>query len=151
MQSDPGLIDPLIELLLEELLVTGFCDSVSRIRVGVALHEALANALFHGNLEISSELRHDDERYYYALAEKRRFMPPYRDRQIAIHVLVDRHMACFEITDEGPGFDTSSLDRPIEEEDLLRIGGRGMLLIRAFMDEVRHNSSGNQISMTKRF
>ncbi len=148
--NDPELIAPLVELLLEDLSVIETCDSASRMRVGVALHEALTNAVFHGNLEVSSELRQDDERHFYAMAQRRRFITPYRDRRVKVHSTVDRQGARFVISDEGPGFDTTSLLRPIQEEDVLKVGGRGMLLIRAFMDEVRHNDRGNRITMTKR-
>jgi anti-sigma regulatory factor (Ser/Thr protein kinase) len=54
------------------------------------------------------------------------------------------------IRDEGPGFDVASLHKPFDPEDLLRIGGRGMLLIRSFLDEVIHNETGNQITLIKR-
>jgi anti-sigma regulatory factor (Ser/Thr protein kinase) len=42
------------------------------------------------------------------------------------------------------------MNRPIEPEHLTRIGGRGLLLIRTFMDQVTFNNSGNQITMIKR-
>lgn len=150
VKNDPELIAPLVEMLLEDVSAIESCDSTSRMRVGVALQEALANAMFHGNLELSSDLRQDDERHFYELGRKRQLLPPYCDRRIEVHSSVDRHGATFVISDEGPGFDTSTLIKPIDEEDLLRIGGRGMLLIRAFMDEVQHNESGNRITMTKR-
>ncbi|MGZ3470788.1 MAG: ATP-binding protein [Isosphaeraceae bacterium] len=51
----------------------------------------------------------------------------------------------------APGFDTSRFDQPIDREDLVRIGGRGLLLIRTFMDEVVFNAAGNSITMVKRF
>ena len=54
------------------------------------------------------------------------------------------------VEDDGPGFDTSKMTAEIDPEDLLRIGGRGLLLIRAFMDEVQHNGTGNRITMIKR-
>ena len=120
------------------------------MRVGVALQEALANALYHGNLEVSSDLRQEDEREFYKLASLRRGLEPYRDRRIRIEARLHRGEATYIIEDEGPGFDTSALDRPIDPEDLMRIGGRGMLLIRTFMDEVHHNATGNQITMVKR-
>jgi hypothetical protein len=125
------------------------CDSTGRIQMGVVLLEALLNALYHGNLEVSSELRQEDEKRFYALAEERRDKAPYRDRRILVHARVDRQMARFVICDEGPGFDTSSVDRPIEPEDLSRIGGRGLLLIRAFVDEMHHNNLGNEITLVK--
>ena len=53
------------------------------------------------------------------------------------------------MSDDGPGFDTSLLDRPVHSEDLSRIGGRGLLLIRTFMDNVTFNPRGNQIIMIK--
>ena len=120
----------------------GICDATARMRVGVALQEALANALYHGNLEVSSDLRQDDEREFYEPRPPPKVEEPYRDRRIHVEARLDRDAATYTIEDEGPGFDTSSLDRPIDPEDLMRIGGRGMLLIRTFMDEVSHNDGG---------
>ena len=54
------------------------------------------------------------------------------------------------MADQGPGFDTSIFGRPVAPEDLNRIGGRGLLLIRTFMDQVSFNKSGNEITMVKR-
>ena len=62
---------------------------------------------------------------------------------------LDCDAARFVVADDGPGFDTAVFDRPIEPDDLIRIGGRGLLLIRTFMDGVSFNSAGNQITMIK--
>ncbi len=150
IENDPNLISPLINLLQEDLGGMDVCNANARMRVGVALQEALTNAIFHGNLEVSSDLRQEDEKVYYGLAEERRFQSPFRDRKVYVHARFERDEATYIIRDEGPGFDTSSLDRPIELEDLMRVGGRGMLLIRTFMDQVSHNSTGNQITLIKR-
>jgi CheY-like chemotaxis protein len=149
--NDPNLIASLIELLQEELDGLGILDHTERIRLSVALQEALTNSLYHGNLEVSSDLRQEDERVFCELAEARRWLPPYASRQIRVMARIDRHSATFTISDEGPGFDTSRIDRPIEPEDLVKIGGRGLLLIRTFMDEVTFNTTGNTITMVKRF
>ena len=61
---------PLIQMLQEDLGGMGVCDATARMRVGVALQEALANALYHGNLEVSSDLRQDDEREFFKLANQ---------------------------------------------------------------------------------
>ncbi len=150
LESDPQLITPLIELLQEDLDGLGLGDGAVRMRVGVALQEALTNAVYHGNLEVSSDLRQEDERIFHAEAERRRTQEPYRDRSIHVEARIDREMATFVIRDEGPGFDTSILDRPVDPESLMRIGGRGLLLIRTFMDEVSFNDRGNQITLVKR-
>jgi anti-sigma regulatory factor (Ser/Thr protein kinase) len=150
VENDPALVDLLINVLQEDLAVVGFGDEHTRACVGVALSEALANALYHGNLEVSSDLRQDDEREFHRLAARRRLEPPYRDRRIEVHARLDRHEARYIVSDEGPGFDISIVDRPIDPEDELRIGGRGLVLIRAYMDEVAFNDRGNQITMVKR-
>ncbi|MDG3005466.1 response regulator [Paludisphaera mucosa] len=150
LANDGPLIAALIASLQEELAGMGVCDGGVRTRVGVALGEALANAMFHGNLEVSSDLRQEDERIFHALADARRETSPYRDRRIDVSAEIDRDSATFRIRDEGPGFDTSGLDAPFDPESLTRIGGRGMILIRAFVDEVRHNASGNEITLVVR-
>ncbi len=149
LDSDPNLIMALMPLVQEELEAMNLCDPTGRMQVGVALQEALTNALFHGNLEVSTELRQQDEREFDELAESRRGLEPYRSRRIRVQMQLDRDAARFVIGDDGPGFDTSLFDRPVEPEDLARIGGRGLLLIRTFMDQVTFNKAGNQISMVK--
>ena len=150
LPNDPELIAPLIAMLQEDLGGMGVCDNNTLTRVGVALQEALSNAMYHGNLEVSSELRQEDERLFYAEIAKRRRIAPYRNRTIQVFAEVDRDVAKYWIRDEGPGFDTTSLDLPFDPESLMRVGGRGMILIRSFMDEVEHNKTGNEILMVKR-
>ena len=58
--------------------------------------------------------------------------------------------ATFTIRDQGPGFDPSSLPDPTAPENVGKVNGRGMFLIRTFMDEVRFNESGNEVTMIKR-
>jgi CheY-like chemotaxis protein len=149
LENDPELIAPFIALLQEDLDGLGLCDGNARTRVGVALQEALANALYHGNLEVSSDLRQSDERLFYAEANRRRGDEPYRSRRIHVTADLDRDRAIYRILDDGPGFDTSRLDAPFDPESLMRVGGRGLLLIRTFMDETRHNQAGNEITLVK--
>jgi anti-sigma regulatory factor (Ser/Thr protein kinase) len=58
--------------------------------------------------------------------------------------------AKFVIQDEGPGFDTARLpDVRADPSYLSRGGGRGLVLIHMFMDEVAFNSTGNEITLVK--
>ncbi|MHB1557231.1 MAG: response regulator [Isosphaeraceae bacterium] len=150
MSNDPSLFPELISLIQEDLRTFAIGDATERMRVAIALQEALANALYHGNLECSSDLRQEDERVFYRLANDRLAIEPYRSRRIHLELRINRGESRIEIRDEGPGFDVSRLDKPFDPEDLLRIGGRGMLLIRSFLDEVIHNETGNQITLIKR-
>jgi anti-sigma regulatory factor (Ser/Thr protein kinase) len=56
----------------------------------------------------------------------------------------------YVVRDEGNGFDVSSVPDPTNSQNLLRASGRGLMLIRTFMDEVLFNDTGNEIIMVKR-
>ena len=149
IENDPSLVAALLDHYSEQLQDLNFGDATTRMRVSVALQEALANALFHGNLEVSSDLRQEDERVFFQLAEERRTLFPYRDRRIFIHSRFEKESILFTIRDEGNGYDVSKSNEEFDPDDMLRVGGRGLLLIRTFMDEVTHNPKGNVITMVK--
>ena len=148
--NDNSLVAPLIKRLERAVLELGICSQAELIRMAVALSEAITNAIDHGNLELDSELRQDDERVYHRLGEERRKQSPYRERRVRVGVGVTRSEATFTIRDEGPGFDVTKLPDPTDPANLCRIGGRGLLLIRTLMDDVRFNNAGNEIILLKR-
>jgi CheY-like chemotaxis protein/anti-sigma regulatory factor (Ser/Thr protein kinase) len=150
LKNDRTLVGPLVGYLQETVTQLGLCDDAERTRIGVALEEALANALYHGNMEISSELREQDYNAYYALFEERTKLPPYRDRRVRVNARIRRDEAVFVVRDEGNGFDPSLLPDPTDPANLERLSGRGILLMRTFMDEVVYNAAGNEVTMTKR-
>jgi CheY-like chemotaxis protein len=150
LMNDPALIPPLVTLLQETLIAMRLCNENGRIRIGVALEEALCNALYHGNLEVSSELRQSGDQPYRALIDRRRMESPYQERVVHVQARMTREEAVFTIRDEGPGFDPSTLPDPTDPANLERASGRGLLLIRTFMDDVSYNSQGNAITMVKR-
>ena len=53
------------------------------------------------------------------------------------------------IRDEGPGFDPSKLPDPTDPKNVDRPCGRGVMLMRAFMDEVLYNSQGNEVTLRR--
>ncbi len=119
------------------------------IRIGTAVDEALMNAYYHGNLEVSSKLREEDHNKYHDLARQRVKQDPYADRKIHVMVRFDSDAVTFNIRDEGPGFDPRELPDPTTPEALERPCGRGLLLMRAFMDQVDFSELGNEVTMTK--
>ena len=150
LDADPARFRPLIGLLKYQATKRGICPEADLMHVAVALDEALANALHHGNLEVESDMRETDMGAYFALIEERRTKSPWRDRRIEVTVRVTREEATYVIRDEGRGFDPTQLPDPTDPSNLEKASGRGLLLIRTFMDEVRHNESGNEITMIKR-
>ena len=149
LANDPSLFSPLIAHFQEECVALGICNRADRVRLGVGLGEALANAMFHGNLELSSSLREADADAYHRQAETRRRESPYRDRRIEVEVRLARGKAVFIIRDEGLGFDPAALPDPTDPANLEKVTGRGILLMQAFMDDVDFNARGNEVTMVK--
>jgi CheY-like chemotaxis protein len=149
LENNVALVPPLVAYLQDALMRLKLGDQTARIRVGIALEEAITNAINHGNLQLSSQLREDGSLAYYQLGEERRRISPYRERRVFIRAYLSRTAAQFTIRDEGPGFDPSTLPDPTDPANLGRISGRGLLLIRTFMDQVRYNETGNEITLIK--
>jgi len=96
-------------------------------KIGMAVREALVNAVVHGN------------RY---------------SAQKKVHFLIVQDSASLTITvgDEGKGFDLTRVPDPLAEENLLKESGRGILLIQAFVDEFqvrRLHPQGTEVTMVK--
>jgi anti-sigma regulatory factor (Ser/Thr protein kinase) len=149
LENDVALIPPLLARLHETADRLGLFDARTADRVAVALTEALVNGIQHGNLELDSRLRREDEATYDRMAEFRRRRPPYRDRRLHVRARLSLAEAVYVIRDEGPGFDPATLPEPTDPSHLERTTGRGLLLIRAYMDEVAFNGAGNQVTLTK--
>jgi len=150
LENDLTLICTLVAFLRQGIRGVGLCEESEHMRIGVALEEALLNAYYHGNLEVDSALREQDDDEFAELARQRTTEPPYRDRRIYFHAKYSESEAVFVIRDEGRGFDTSRVPDPTEPENLLRTSGRGLLLMRAFMDDLRFNDAGNEVTLIKR-
>ena len=148
--SDRRLVRPAVSALQDFGVQFGVFTERERTRVGVALEECLLNAIIHGNLEVSSKLRDLDDGSYDKLIALRVGKSPYKDRRVEVLAKFSPEEAEFVIHDEGPGFDVSKLPDPTNPENMARAHGRGVLLMRTFMDEVSYNETGNQVTMSKR-
>jgi len=89
----------------------------------LALHEALTNAIVHGN--------HNDPAKSVSIGYRR-----------------TRDSAQVTIRDQGSGFDCTSIPDPTHEDNLLQCSGRGIFLMRRLVDDVQYNKDGNQVTLT---
>lgn len=145
-----SLFPPLISYLQEAIGALGTLDEGEATRVGVALEEALVNAAEHGNLGLDSALRQDDRAGYLSLLEERLHSEALGPRRIQVRATLTADEARFVIEDEGEGFDWHDLPDPTDPQNLLKVSGRGVMLMRTFMDEVTFNERGNQVILVKR-
>jgi len=137
MKPDASVIELILESKLENVEVAeeiarnvsaraGFNEEAG-FRIEMAVHEAVINAIYHGNKE--------DPR-----------------KKVHIRLLVFKDGLEIHIRDEGKGFDPSTLPNPLARENLLNISGRGVFLVREFMDEFRVENcpgGGTEVIMVK--
>ena len=150
LENDPELIAPLVAHLQEGAARLEGMDETMRMQLGVALHEGLLNAMYHGNLEVSSELREAGETAFMAAAEERRRNWPHRDRRVHVKATMTPSEAVFVIRDEGPGFNPDAIPDPTAPDNLSKASGRGILLMRTFVDDMRYSATGNELTLVKR-
>lgn len=156
LENDAALIDPLVDLVQQMITGMHLTDFAGRLQIGVALKEALLNALFHGNLEITrdqiaaleNQLLADENEV--SLVEQRRSIAPYRNRRIDVDVLITPEEAKFVVRDEGPGFDVTKIPELRAQAAKEMERGRGLSLMLTFMDEVAFNDRGNEVTLIKR-
>ncbi len=119
-------VDAAESMVIDRATELGF-DDESVHKLGMAVREAMVNAVVHGN-------RYNGNKKVHFLLE-----------HSPGHVRV-------VIGDEGEGFDPATLPDPLAEENLLRQSGRGILLMRAFTDQFeieRRQPHGMEFRLTK--
>ena len=145
-----GAGEALLAHLTDDLTQIGVLGETEVLQVRTALTEAVRNALDHGNLELDSRLRESSDRAYRELGLERAQLEPFRSRRVHITAHVTPTEIVYVVRDEGRGFDQSCLPDPRASENVLASSGRGVLMMRMFMDEVRFNAAGNEVTMVLR-
>lgn len=147
--NQKSLISSAVQFLLDECEQMGATEIDDRMKVGIALEEALVNSIVHGNLEVSSELRERDDDLFEQTISSRQRTPGFMTRNCRVICTMSRDGVEFDIHDEGPGFDVSNIPDPRDPEYIQRASGRGILLMQAFMDEVKYSEAGNRVLLRK--
>jgi serine/threonine-protein kinase RsbW len=96
--------------------------AASTFAIRLALEEALSNAFKHGNKSDPG-------------------------KTVTVHCHVDSDEVALEIEDQGEGFDPSCIPDPTQRENIEIPCGRGIVLMRSFMTEVRFEPPGNRVRM----
>jgi len=123
VESTPSAIEGVCRRILSELKAENF-NQDDIFAVHLAVEEAFLNALRHGNK-----------------------MDP--DKEIKIDYLVSGEKIEISMTDEGNGFDPDVVPDPRCGENLYKPEGRGLLLMRSYMDVVEFSERGNSVRMVR--
>jgi len=128
MESLLDSVDLAEEMTVRLAEAAGF-DEDNRYRIGMAVREGMINALEYGNQRS-------------------------RNKKIHFTLVLEAEKLVIRIRDEGPGFELADVPDPLAEENLLKTSGRGIFLMRAFMDEFevrRPPDGGAELVMSRRY
>jgi serine/threonine-protein kinase RsbW len=119
-------VDSAEELAVGAAQRAGFGDD-DLMKIGMAVRESMVNAVVHGN------------RYN-------------ANKKVRFSVAKSTERFTVRIADEGDGFDFSRLPDPLSPENLMRTSGRGIFLVRSFVDEFqirRLEPAGTEVTLVK--
>lgn len=125
--SDVRLVDVAHAAAEKIAAIAGFGDD-DALNVGIAVREAVINAIAHGN-------RRDP------------------GRKVEVTLKAKARSIEARVRDQGEGFDVSAMPDPLAADNVLKTSGRGILMIRAFVDDVqfRHREGrGMEVTLVKR-
>ncbi len=111
------------QTVMEEVKARGYSDNAV-FAIRLALDEALNNAISHGNQKDKT-------------------------KKVTIEYQITEATVTITVTDEGPGFDPVDVPDPTLDEFLERPHGRGIMLMRAYMSDVRFGRSGKSVTLIK--
>jgi anti-sigma regulatory factor (Ser/Thr protein kinase) len=150
LPSRPDWIEPAVEFLRQKAVLCGACTETRSPKLMIALHEALSNAIIHGNLELSSDLKERGDNSFAEALAQRVSTPHLAERLVDIVVDYDGQRCRWLITDQGAGFDHErALSRAASDDpEILLASGRGILLMRSFLDEMAYEYGGRRLILT---
>jgi len=119
LREVPGVV----KTLVDACKARGF-DCRAVFGITLSLEEVLTNAVRHGNKQAP-------------------------DKQVVVEAWIDESVAVIAVEDEGEGFVPAEVPDCTSDENLLRPHGRGVMLINAYMTEVRYNDRGNRVTLVK--
>ena len=112
-----------VETFVENLVDRFQIDPDIYGNILISLTEAVNNAIIHGNSNDESKL-------------------------VTVRIAKKTNVLAFRITDEGDGFDYDNLPDPTSPENLLKIGGRGVFLMKQLSDEVNFIDNGKTVEIS---
>lgn len=118
----------LVQVVLKDTLDQLGIEEDARHWIDVAVREAVANAIKHGNAQNP-------------------------DKQVHVDLLLEGEELVIRIEDEGMGFDPASVPDPLAPGNILRPNGRGIFYMKSFMDDIQYGlrpEGGTVVTMRKR-
>ncbi len=146
--NDPMDLRFYTNFLVSYLYNTNRISDDDRVSLQMILMELLANAVEHGNLNITYEEKSEWLKQggdILSLIQKRSEMEEYKNRHVHISYLIKSNASAFRIRDDGDGFDWKSA---MEKKSETGNNGRGIMLTRQCVKKLEYNEKGNQVTFS---
>jgi serine phosphatase RsbU (regulator of sigma subunit)/anti-sigma regulatory factor (Ser/Thr protein kinase) len=118
-------MDRAVAVILSSMDSLGYPDESIR-KMKIVLIELLANSIDHGN--------------------KKDHL-----KKVTIGHIIDDNKAVISVLDEGNGFDPKNIPDPTLPENLVKDSGRGLYIVKNYVDKLEFNTAGNRVTVTKNF
>jgi serine/threonine-protein kinase RsbW len=118
----------LVQVVLKDRLRQLGMDEDTQHWVDLAVREALANAIKHGNVQSP-------------------------EKQVHVDLDIEGDEVVIRVEDEGVGFDPEQVENPLDPDNIIRTNGRGILFMKRFMDRIHYGSGpggGTLVTLRKR-
>lgn len=125
IQNDRALVSALWDRMESAIDACEYPEA-SKFALRIAYEEAVSNAFRHGHAGLSAQT------------------------PVTVSYCVDPQAVEMTVEDQGPGFDPGAIPDPTLDENLAKPGGRGIMLIRAYMSEVKFDLGGRRLRMRYR-
>jgi serine/threonine-protein kinase RsbW len=138
MTSEPSVVEvtlesdlkqlELVEEIVRRVSATAGLDEESEHQIDMAVREALINAIWHGNKNDAA-------------------------KSVWLRFEISKDRLEIRVRDQGNGFNPAEVPNPCLSENLLKFSGRGIFLIRTFMDDFQVKclpGAGTEVIMVKR-
>jgi anti-sigma regulatory factor (Ser/Thr protein kinase) len=157
VRSNRKAIGRLRQVALDTVKTMGV--EVNHQQLELVLNEALTNALIYGNLKVPGDLRESKgDDLFWKMVEQREQDGSFNTREIALRMECHEDRLVLIVTDEGDGFDwkgfVNSMDGASDDTagpDTIASHGRGLLILRNYVDDLRWNEKGNEVSFAINF
>ena len=123
--SRTDYINGIVHYVTEHLKDIELCESTQISNMIIALYEAMVNAIRHGNCNDPAKM-------------------------VRVRAEIGYNEARFTIADQGEGFAIDEISNPTDSKNIYKSSGRGIYLMKHFMDDVVYNDQGNEVTLVKR-
>jgi serine/threonine-protein kinase RsbW len=128
----------------QEITIESSAEQVHGIQR--AVHDAMARCGFDDDECFAVKLA-VEESVINAMKHGNKFQ---KERKVRVCFEVDAEKVVIKVKDEGVGFNPETVPDPTCDENLAKPNGRGIMLMRAYMDDIRYSECGTEVTMLKR-